>query len=230
MVPSPQTAEEAFMRISTLLVATALVAAPAAAQAADLYIPAPPPMMAPVSSGIWEGLYIGAHVGYTTGFADHTSQNPGNDIDLAGFLLGAQIGANFYLSDTVVGGVVADISWSNATGSIPAFQTTTQTIDWEGSLRAKLGFDGGAFMPYLTGGLAVATGTRSNNQFNLPSTQTHIGWTVGAGLDVAVADNVSMNLEYRYSDFGSAVYSTGGTPPTINLTTHAVRAGVNFHF
>ena len=217
------------MRISTLLVATALVAAPAAAQAADLYIPAPPPMMAPVSSGIWQGLYIGAHVGYTTGFADHTSLNPGNDIDLAGFLLGAQVGANFYLSDTVVGGVVADISWSSATGSIPAFGTTTQTIDWEGSLRAKLGFDGGAFMPYLTGGLAVATGTRSNG---LPAsdTQMHVGFTVGAGLDVAVADNVSLNLEYRYSNFGDAVYATGGNPPTINLTTHAVRAGVNFHF
>jgi opacity protein-like surface antigen len=49
-------------------------------------------------------------------------------------------------------------------------------------------------------------------------------------VDFAVADNVSLNLEYRYSDYGSKVYGTGGTAPTVDLTSHAVRAGVNFHF
>lgn len=82
-------------------------------------------------------------------------------------------------------------------------------------------------MPYLTGGLAVANATR---EAFTTDTQTHIGWTVGAGVDVAVADNVSLNLEYRYSDYGSKVYGTGGTAPTVDLTSHAVRAGVNFHF
>ncbi|SFZ81861.1 outer membrane immunogenic protein [Devosia enhydra] len=212
----------------TLMLAAAVVAAPAAAQAADLYVPAPPVVAAPMVSGLWEGPYVGVHVGYISAEADHTSGPGTNDISPSGWLLGAQVGANFYLSDAVVGGVVADISWSNASGDITTFDTV-QTIDWEGSLRAKLGFDGGNFMPYITGGLAVAGGTRSNN---LPEedSQTHIGWTIGAGVDVAVADNVSLNLEYRYSDYGDAVYDTGGINPTIALTSHAIRAGVNFHF
>ncbi|MGV3652168.1 MAG: porin family protein, partial [Devosia sp.] len=55
----------------TLMLAAAVVAAPAAAQAADLYVPAPPVVAAPMVSGLWEGPYVGVHVGYITAEADH---------------------------------------------------------------------------------------------------------------------------------------------------------------
>src|SRR5690606_3654240 len=101
-----------------------------------------------------------------------------------------------------------------------AFDGTTHTIDWQGSLRGIVGFDGGAFLPYLTGGLAFANATRHSPLFGGEDADaTHIGWTVGAGVKFAVTDNMNIDLLYRYSDYGAQVYDfTSGTDPEIALT------------
>ncbi len=58
----------------------------------------------------------------------------------------------------------------------------------------------------------------------------HVGWTAGAGVEFAVADNVSLDLQYRYSDYGTQSYTLGGGDSDFSLTSHAVTAGVNFRF
>jgi opacity protein-like surface antigen len=234
MVASSKTAEEAFMRKSTLM------------SAADLYVPPPAPAPIPVASGMWEGPYIGAFVGYASGFADHLNPGPpvnfpdGADASLAGWLLGAKAGVNFYLSDGVVAGLVGDIAWSDISGSgggpYPVIGNSTSGINWQGSLRGILGFDGGTFMPYLTAGLGVANAWHNVDGGAVPInhvTATHVGWTAGAGVNVAVADSVSLNLEYRYSNFGTQTYVHNTNlpdPPQYTLTQHSVTAGINFHF
>ncbi len=82
-------------------------------------------------------------------------------------------------------------------------------------------------MPYLTAGLAFAGATAS--QGGADSTQMHFGWTAGAGVEVAVADQISLDLQYRYSDYGKATYDLGGGAE-LGLKTHAITAGVNFKF
>jgi outer membrane immunogenic protein len=222
-------------QITAILLATAAGAGMmSTAYAADLIITQP---MTPAGyvdvGGNWEGAYIGIHGGYAAGEFDHIVAGfPNNDGDMDGFLLGVQAGFNFYLSDAVVGGIEADISWANIEGTcvngpgVCAFPTT-QTIDWEGSLRGRLGFDGGAFMPYVTAGLAVAHGTRSS--LGGSAKATHIGWTAGAGVEFAATDDLSLNLMYRYSDYGSSVYEYG-SDPEVALTTHAVTVGLNWRF
>lgn len=220
-------------RLTVLLAAgISALALSSAAQAADLIIEEPIVGVVEAAGGDWEGAYIGAHVGYGWGLADHTSLVPGNDLDLAGFFAGVQAGANFYLSDGIVGGIEGDVSWANITGTDTfGVGTIEHTINWMGSVRGKLGFDAGAFMPYLTAGLAFANATRDvTTNATAPFSNTHVGWTAGAGVDVMVTEDVSLNLEYRYSDLGEQVYDTGGIPPTIHLTTHTVRAGFNWHF
>jgi outer membrane immunogenic protein len=61
-------------------------------------------------------------------------------------------------------------------------------------------------------------------------TQTHVGWAAGVGVEFAATQDVSINLEYLHADLGEQEYDTGGTPPTVALTTDQVRLGLNWHF
>lgn len=219
----------------TLMAGVAALGFASATQAADLIVDYAPMSPGVVDvSGDWDGAYVGVFGGYGMADADHVSGPGTNDLELSGWLLGVNAGVNFTLTDGIIAGVVGDLAWSNISGSDDTlFGDPTHTINWQGSVRGRIGFDGGAFMPYLTAGLAFANATRTS-EFNAPNSAdaTHIGWTVGAGLEVAVADNVSLDLQYRYSDLGEQVYewSNGGTDPTIALTTHALTVGLNFSF
>ena len=57
--------------------------------------------------------------------------------------------------------------------------------------------------------------------------ENHTGWTVGAGLEFMTAANLSADVEYRYSDYGTQTY--GGVVP-IALTGNTLRVGLNYHF
>ena len=56
---------------------------------------------------------------------------------------------------------------------------------------------------------------------------THVGWTVGAGAEFTLADHLSANVEYRYSDYGKQTYDSSNS---VSLTDSTVRAGLNYHF
>ncbi len=227
--------------VKTLMLgAAATLALGSASHAADLIVEEAPVYVAPAAGGAWDGLYVGVFGGWASGSADHTNSGfdaDGADADLDGWLLGVRAGVNFTLTNGIVAGLVGDVAWSDISGTYvdaPAIGDSTNTINWQGSIRGLVGFDGGAFMPYLTGGLAFASATHEV-EFAEPVLSvdaTHVGWTLGAGVEVAVAENVSLNLEYRYSDFGGADYDheSDFTPPEFDLTTHAITAGVNFRF
>lgn len=139
-------------------------------------------------------------------------------------------GFNVTVSEAIVAGIVGDIAWSNMSGDLA--DNGTYDVNWIGSVRGRLGFDGGAFLPYVTAGVAFANATATDNSITpaADDSQTHIGWTVGAGVEFAVADNVSLDLLYRYTDYGSKDYDFGAGAVPLSLTSHAVTAGVNFKF
>jgi outer membrane immunogenic protein len=199
--------------VIALLSGVAGLALVSGAQAADLIIDEPAAGVVEVAGGNWDGLYVGAFVGGLGGtFEDESSA----EYDVSGWLAGVNLGANFTVADGIVLGVVGDIAWSNADEQDGA----PFAIDWNASLRGRLGFDGGAFLPYLTAGLAVA-GTEIDTV-----SETHVGWTVGAGVEFAVAENISVDLLYRYSDYGTVDYGF----EEFGLTSHAVTVGLNFKF
>lgn len=131
-------------------------------------------------------------------------------------------------------GVVGDLAWADMADTIAQGQASaTSTVDWQGSLRGRIGLDGGASLPYLTAGLAFAHQTLegTNGIVTYSDDQTHVGWTVGAGVGVAATENLSVDLLYRYSDYGAAGYSLGGNPAVdVGLTSHTLTVGLNFSF
>jgi outer membrane immunogenic protein len=218
-----------------LLAGVAGVSLVSAASAADLII-SEPEAPAPIivdTAGNWDGAFIGAFAGYGWGtlsdelpyfVTDAESEHEGE-----GWQAGVTAGYNFTVSEALVAGIVADVAWADING-----ENTTDGLeyntDWTGSIRGRLGIDAGAFLPYVTAGVAFANNTVTDTAGVYSDTQVHTGWTAGAGVEFAVADNVSLDVQYRYSDFGTASYDLNGTDYDFGLTSHAITAGVNFRF
>jgi outer membrane immunogenic protein len=225
---------------------TALALFAGSASAADLAMPmkAPPPL--PVFS--WTGFYIGADVGYAWG-KDTTTEyltatntftgfNPSYKINSA---VGGLYGGYNYQIGSAVLGIESDIEAANIRGgfndpSVGGAGTTL--LDWQGSLRGRLGFAADKVMFYGTGGLAFAdiSHTYTNLVTGVAETTSGLraGWTAGAGVEIALTPNLLARVEYRYTDYGPYRYDsvtsfpgfTGQQEPRFN----AIRVGAAYKF
>lgn len=213
-----------------VLAAALLSASVSAAYAADLIVDAPVTPGVVDVSGTWEGPYVGVFGGYAASHWTDTWSGGSMEFDPTGWLLGVAAGVDLDLGNGMVAGVVADIAWSNREDSVIAQNGPhSVNIDWQGSVRGRLGFDAGSFLPYLTAGVAIAHGTA---EYDVVSTNTHFGWTAGAGVEVAVTEDVSLDLQYRYSKYGVETYDIVATsfPYDVDFSTHQVTVGLNWRF
>jgi opacity protein-like surface antigen len=211
---------------SKLLLASAMaMAVSGSAMAADLYAPPPaaPVAVAPAVSD-WDGPYVGASVGY--GWASVNDSTVSDSTTADGWLLGGQVGYNFHLSDTIVAGVEGDLNWNNQQGSgfTGGDAGDSYRINWDGSIRGRLGLDFDGVLPYVEAGVAFANADLSGPV--AAANNTYTGWTAGAGVEFKVSDPISVNVEYRYSDYGDQTY--GGD--SVHLNDNIVKLGLNYHF
>jgi outer membrane immunogenic protein len=232
----------------TAALAAIVVAGPT--NAAD--IPAPvykaPPVIAPVAFS-WAGCYIGAQVGYAWG-RDRDNEtfdgvdtlvSPATAANVNGFKAGGNVGCN-YQTGAVVFGVEGDAEWAHLTGSTtfsneefpPDFYQTN--VDFQGSVRGRIGYAFDRVLLYVTGGVAFAHINEHDvsgltGAFTDTAT-TRTGWTVGGGLDYAFTNNWIGRVEYRYADFGTFSYTSSlfGATENHKFTENAVRVGVAYKF
>jgi outer membrane immunogenic protein len=225
-----------------LLMAGALaLAAGSAAFAADLPPPvAPPrapatyvPAVAPAYN--WSGFYLGINGGYGFGNSDWTGgvASSGN-FNTSGFVVGGTAGANYQMGQFVLG-AETDLDFSTIKGTGPAtFCANCQTTNnWLGTARARVGFALDRVLFYGTGGAAYGNIDASAN--GVLNSSTQIGWTAGAGIEGAFADNWTAKIEYLYADLGHGSCTTAcGSPPfatqSVSLKENLVRLGVNYKF
>lgn len=210
------------------LVAIAGLLSSTAVSAADLAI-APQlntAVYSPARAFDWSGFYAGANFGY--GWGEMTSTATGATENLQGILGGVQAGYNYDFGGFVLGlegdFQLSDVKYSQTVG----VNSASLAIDAFGSVRARAGLPIDRFMPFVTGGLGVANGKIRTDNGGVISegNQTFVGWTVGAGLEYAVTDNVTVKAEYLYADYGNA--NLAGID--IRAKSNTVRAGVNFKF
>jgi outer membrane immunogenic protein len=215
------------------LVATAVIVP--AAQAADLggrptsYKDEPdygPPRY------LWTGLYTGLHAGYGWGKSSHTDDLgvTTGDFDTEGFIGGGTLGYNIQ-NGRFVWGLEADIAYSDINGTgFSGGAAYTTSLDWLSTVRARVGYDFGGWMPYFTGGLAVGEVDASSIDGAFGNSDTKAGWTIGGGLEIKLDRNWSFKSEYLYVDLGDVRV---GTPVPITAEAnefHIVRAGINYKF
>lgn len=195
-----------------------------AALAADaIEAPPEPPAAAPIvieqSAATWSGVYIGAFGGYN--WAEYDEGDESAD----GWEGGAFAGVNWQ-NGAVIYGAEGDVGYSRA-----SWDDGTNSVDKKafGSLRARLGYAvAEPFMIYGTGGLALANVEAADATSS--DSATHIGWTVGAGAEALLTDNIFGRLEYRYSDYGAKDYVLDSGTVSSGFTEHSVKAGIGLKF
>lgn len=262
-----------------LMAATPVVAADLPSKKAVVVMPPAPTL--------WTGAYAGLNVGYewsnpsivygaeyalpplrrtgATG-AGWVLQSP----VASGFFGGAQLGYNHQIHGTgaVVGaevdfqgagmrGTSSGVGSKNITGAYFPLVKTSQSINWFGTVRGRIGYTIlPSLLAYGTGGFAYGGGS---NNFGVAysdfydfggasSSFTRTGWTAGGGLEWAMWNNISIKAEYLYVDLGQTAalgaqqicFCSGPTTPHLDYFAanqsggsnrfHSLRAGVNYHF
>lgn len=217
--------------------AAALLAMAGAAQAADLIIEEPVTAVAE-SSSYWEGFYAGVVGGFASGLVDYTDIGliVAADPAISGGMIGGTLGYNAQF-DSVVLGIEGDLSWAHISGSLHnGLGVTFQSdLTWFGTLRGRVGIDLDPVLLYATAGLAAGGLTTTLDIPGTPHSATHVGFTVGAGAELGVTENVSLKAEYLYTDLGRRDIPTGAlfagsTANTAQPAFHTFRVGANFHF
>ncbi len=130
-------------------------------------------------------------------------------------------------------------------------------LRWFATFRGRAGFlaDPQTLL-YATGGLAVGEfrysaqtttsiqvfgpGSAGTTPLGAPlvfagaaasSSDTRVGWTVGAGVERKFSPNWSGKLEYLYMDFGSKTYFSGTlNQASVSFRDQILRAGINYQF
>jgi outer membrane immunogenic protein len=187
-------------------------------------MPAKAPVYAPIYN--WSGFYAGINGGGGWGNSNFSAPFASGTLKPSGALIGGTLGYNWQMGQAVLG-IEGDIDWSNIRGSAPCAATSCETRNsWLSTVRGRLGYAADRFMPYITGGLAVGDIRTSVAGVGSANT-TNAGWTIGGGLEAAIAPRITGKIEYLYVDLGHAGTVLGSDA---NLRTNIVRAGLNYRF
>jgi outer membrane immunogenic protein len=239
------------------------------ALAADLPVrPGPAPAYYPVATVYdWGGGYIGINGGYAFGQSEWSDGfNPSGDsstgnFNVKGGLVGGTMGVSGQFGAWVLS-VEGDFDWqgisgsssstfctsiftSPTAGSAPAGLSCKTASNWLGTLRARVGYAWDRVLVYGTAGGAGANIETALT--GLPFQNNSVfGWTAGAGVEVAFAENWTFKVEYLFVDLGKASCNHGDScgfdrtatasvsalnaNDSVKLNENIVRVGVNFKF
>jgi outer membrane immunogenic protein len=150
---------------------------------------------APVYAAVfnWTGFYIGVNGGGGFGSSNWDSTGSRN---IGGGVIGGTAGYNYQFGQ-IVAGVEGDIDWSGINGTTTnacRFGCKTNNT-WLATVRGRLGYAADRFTAF--GNIQASTP-------GFPQTSSdNSGWTLGAGLEAALAPNWTAKVEYLFVDLGS---------------------------
>lgn len=98
------------------------------------------------------------------------------------------------------------------------------STEWDASLRLRAGYTFDRTFVYVAGGVAAARGRIGYDS------QTHVGWTLGLGVEHAFSRHWSARIEARRNDFGAATYQTSRGPIRAHLRYDTIMMGLTYRF
>ena len=241
------------------IIAAAGIGGARSTSAADLTRPAPPAPVYVPPPFTWTAFYIGGNLGgaWAQGNVTDTltALNFSNGNSNGVFVGGGQAGFNYQINNFVLG---AEFDFdlaannNNATGGVviagPLGLGHTFTVGvnngWINTFTGRLGVawdrvllygkaggawvgNGGFTVTDVTSGLSVTGSSNNSNS----------GWTAGAGVEWAFANNWTVRAEYDYIGLGSRSFTIPATSPvlpgdtfTANRNIQMVTVGINYLF
>lgn len=142
----------------------------------------------------------------------------------------------------IVVGFVLEAGKNESRDSVTAFSTTpanyvfTRELDYALQARARVGYAARGALFYATGGAAYAkidnsfSSSNTANSFTTNGSTKSWGYSYGGGAEVKIAKNLSIGLEYLYTNYVDDDYrvSVGrGTAPATNPFLLANPAGTD---
>ncbi|PQO24300.1 porin family protein [Rhodobacteraceae bacterium WD3A24] len=249
----------------TTLIASSILAAPALASG-PAPAPAPTPVVqpAPTAPDYWSGPWVGAGLGMgSTNYdivGDFNLPMVGEDglrgdFDLPdlggqGGLVTIEGGYGFRLSPNMVAGVQLDYTATHIDNDTSFSVSGEADLDFDYRVRPESMLTAAGRIGYLPSERTLIYGllgfTRGNfngeydlsGDFNASDSYDFDldGWSLGAGIETMLSDNVSMKLEYRYTAFEdhdlfeTPVGRDGSVDIDMETDVQTVRAVVSYHF
>jgi outer membrane immunogenic protein len=232
------------MRQMVMAAAAALVFAATPAMAADTNAVTYDPTISPSD---WTGFYAGAWIGGRAGTVTATScaggpigVNCASNFGLNGLVGGLTAGYDYQLENDVVVGTFLTLPLVRPTANVTTPLFAPFGMSWDVTPQfalvagGRLGMAHDRFLPYVLGGLGLATvSVSSNPPPSTTSTATHIGVVLGGGLETKLTDNISVDARYMLGFLGSAQYAFCAFPgceSSYSEVSHNVTVGVNYRF
>jgi outer membrane immunogenic protein len=243
-----------FLRLA--LLAAAMLPA-ATALAADLDPPPPIEDLRPADYD-WTGIHVGVFGAVNAVQSNYTATQdcddpatvvievcPPYDPEMSGigYGFGLKAGAD-YQWDSVVVGIVGDWAFGDelADNDDPA-QATYMNMPNLATLRARAGYAAGNTLLYLTGGVAAAEiefgGAVGPLGIDDSDTEWVYGYAIGAGIEHAISESLTVGLEYLYIDLedsshfltdNGVPFASQGTVDVDYEDMHTVRASMTYRF
>ena len=242
-----------------LALASVAVFPAAATLAADLDVMPPPPPVEELRPATydWTGVSIGVFVAANAldGHYDATPlcDDPTTIIVEAcvlvdpemsgiGYGAGVRLGADYQMGD-IVFGVMGDWAMGGkiASNDDPV-EATYLNMNQLATLRGRVGWALDDTLIYASAGLAAAEmefgGLVGPTSVDNSEAKWTMGYAVGAGIEHALTDSISVGMEYVYIDLKDTKHflTDGGAPPaagTVDMKyndIHTVRAMLNYRF
>lgn len=168
---------------------------------------APPPVVPTVvaPSADWSGAYVGGQLGF--GRLDAEVAFDGEELGTLeddGPILGVHAGYLFDFGRLVAG---AELDWDATQISLvdsEGVENEFGQLDSVARAKARLGFDAGRFLPYVTAGVARASFSYEEEELSAPFEENYTGRFVGLGVSYMASERVMVSLEALRHNFDDA--------------------------
>lgn len=181
----------------------------------------------------WGGAYAGVVIGGGQTNVDYDDDYQDSQLGQGTLAAFAVAGYN-WMDGSILYGIEGDIGVLRGHGDV----TDEYDLVWTdntlngvvGTLRGRVGFATENLLLYGTAGLAVTSDDYQADYLDPEwnGKAVRVGAVVGAGVEVAVTENMSLKAEGRYYAFGEGEAEYDGYTYTSNTAVGLV--GVNFHF
>lgn len=207
--------------VAVLASAVLLGSATFGAQAADLIV-SPKYEAEPAQVVSAADPFTGAYIGGTLGVV--TSDSFDGDLNRA--TAGAQVGYQQQFGAFVLGAEAEALYLNDLEYRLSGTGGLKQ--NWSLAAKARAGVAIDHTLLYGTLGYGIT----SFEGYGDATTSDDVkgGVVFGAGIEQAFSDTVSARVEYLQSRYDGVESVLGGTPRSDDLTNHAIKLGVNFHF